>query len=214
MATASDAPRLGLMLRAAHTEAPSADLLTELRRALDLAGAKVVSYADPRRGEHKLLKLQRLPREGGQARHALVGYWWIKPTAASTPATESASDASARGVTKAPAESADTCLATWRGWLDEGTPLIAGARELLAPDSVTRAPRSRQICTCFDVDEARVVARLQGCPGNAAERLASLQAELRCGSNCGSCLPALRALVASTPCSDVAVVGLTAAVSA
>jgi assimilatory nitrate reductase catalytic subunit len=192
------------MLRAAHTEAPPAELLAELRRELGLAGAEVLSYADPRRGEQKVLKLHRLPREGGQARHVLVGYWWIKPMAASASGAESTPSASSRGSAQALAEASDACLAAWRSWLDEATPLRAGARELLSPGASTQAPRSRQVCTCFDVNETRIVHKLQSCSGDATQRLASLQGELRCGSNCGSCLPALRSLVASTPCRDLA----------
>lgn len=191
-------------MRAAHTDAPSTEVLTELRRELGLAGAEVLSYADPRRGEQKVLKLQRLPRDGGRASHALVGYWWIKPTAAVAGVAEVNAPAVAGRGALVVAEASDACLAAWRTWLDDATPLSVGARELLAPGARVQAPRSRQVCTCFDVDEARIVMKLQSCSGDAAQRLASLQGELKCGSNCGSCLPALRALVANTPCSDLA----------
>jgi assimilatory nitrate reductase catalytic subunit len=40
---------------------------------------------------------------------------------------------------------------------------------------------------------------LQHQGGNAAQRLASLQRALRCGTACGSCLPALRRLVDEMP---------------
>jgi assimilatory nitrate reductase catalytic subunit len=202
--TAPGAARLGLMLRAAHTEAPSVELLGELRRLLGLEGAEVLSYSDPRRGDQKVLKLLRLPHDGGQqARHALVGCWWIKPMAIAASSAESTPTATTRGAAKVQADASDACLTTWRTWLDDATPLNAGARELLAPSVVTRAPRSRQVCTCFDVDEASIVEKLQSCTGDPVQRLASLQGELRCGSNCGSCLSALRALVASTSCRDV-----------
>jgi assimilatory nitrate reductase catalytic subunit len=192
------------MLRAAHTEAPAAGQLAELRRELGLAGAEVLSYADPMRGEQKVLKLLRLPRDSAQAQHALVGYWWIKPVGLAADATPGAVAAGTRRA--ALAEASDACLAAWRAWLDDATPLVAGARELLAPGLTTRAPRSRQVCTCFDVDESTIVQTLQRCAGDAADRLAGLQAELNCGSNCGSCLPALRALVHTTPWRDRAAV--------
>jgi assimilatory nitrate reductase catalytic subunit len=38
-----------------------------------------------------------------------------------------------------------------------------------------------------------------GCAGSPEERLAALTATLRCGSNCGSCIPALRGLVKPCP---------------
>ena len=57
------------------------------------------------------------------------------------------------------------------------------------------AARSPQVCNCFDVSEARIREQLAHCSGSDAERLASLQGALRCGTQCGSCLPTLRRLV-------------------
>ena len=57
------------------------------------------------------------------------------------------------------------------------------------------APRSAQVCACHDVSEASIVARLASCEGDASQRLAQLQSALRCGTECGSCVPALKTLV-------------------
>ncbi len=78
-------------------------------------------------------------------------------------------------------------------------PAAAYGRALLAarrqpPQPV--APRSRQVCACHDVSEER--HRRPSCaPAQAmpAQRLQQLQAQLRCGTECGSCLPALKVLV-------------------
>jgi assimilatory nitrate reductase catalytic subunit len=43
--------------------------------------------------------------------------------------------------------------------------------------------RGRTVCNCFDVAEAEIAA---------FDSLEELQAKLRCGTNCGSCLPELR----------------------
>jgi assimilatory nitrate reductase catalytic subunit len=59
--------------------------------------------------------------------------------------------------------------------------------------------RSKQVCTCFNVSGAQIAACLPRCEGTDDQRLAQLQAELRCGTNCGSCVPALRKLVRDTP---------------
>jgi assimilatory nitrate reductase catalytic subunit len=45
------------------------------------------------------------------------------------------------------------------------------------------APRGRTVCNCFNVSEAEIAA---------FESLEELQAALKCGTNCGSCLPELR----------------------
>jgi len=49
------------------------------------------------------------------------------------------------------------------------------------------------------------VRLLAACPGSAGDRLAALQAGLKCGTNCGSCLPTLRQLVQATPAPGVPV---------
>jgi assimilatory nitrate reductase catalytic subunit len=52
--------------------------------------------------------------------------------------------------------------------------------------------RGKQVCNCFDVTEPEIAACLARSTGSAETRLAHLQATLKCGTNCGSCLPALR----------------------
>ncbi len=82
--------------------------------------------------------------------------------------------------------------------LQQGQPAAAFGRALLAasrqpPQPV--APPSRQVCACHDVSELRIADALGRIDGAADERLRALQAELRCGTECGSCLPALKSLV-------------------
>jgi assimilatory nitrate reductase catalytic subunit len=57
------------------------------------------------------------------------------------------------------------------------------------------AATSAQVCACHDVSEQRIVEALPLCTGTPAERLQQLQQQLRCGTECGSCLPAVKALV-------------------
>ena len=54
------------------------------------------------------------------------------------------------------------------------------------------------MCTCFNVGAPAIQAHLAQCGGTSDERLASLQRALRCGTNCGSCLPELKRMVRST----------------
>ena len=55
--------------------------------------------------------------------------------------------------------------------------------------------RLLQVCNCLDVTELEIAATLARCSGSIEVRLAQLQATLKCGTQCGSCLPALRRLV-------------------
>jgi assimilatory nitrate reductase catalytic subunit len=82
--------------------------------------------------------------------------------------------------------------------LQQRQPAAAFGRALLAasrqpPQPVTE--RSPQVCACHDVSEARIVAALARAVGSADERLQTLQRSLRCGTDCGSCLPAVKTLV-------------------
>jgi NAD(P)H-nitrite reductase large subunit len=52
--------------------------------------------------------------------------------------------------------------------------------------------RGRTLCNCFDVAEAEIDAFLA-----RANSLAELQASLKCGTNCGSCLPEVRRRIAA-----------------
>jgi assimilatory nitrate reductase catalytic subunit len=60
---------------------------------------------------------------------------------------------------------------------------------------VASAPRSSQVCACHDVSEDAITHCLATLPGDDTTRLAAVQARLRCGTECGSCLPAVKALV-------------------
>ena len=92
--------------------------------------------------------------------------------------------------------------ASAQGWvldlLQQAQPAAGFGRALLAaspqPPQPVR-PRSAQVCACHDVGEEAITTTLQQCEGDAAQRLNQLQARLRCGTECGSCLPALKALV-------------------
>ena len=78
----------------------------------------------------------------------------------------------------------------------------AFGRALLAASSQPPqpvAPRSAQVCACHDVSEQRIVSALAGIDGDAGARLRELQQQLRCGTDCGSCLPAVRMLVQRHP---------------
>ena len=161
----------GVMLRAAAAEAPPADWLAQAEALLGLDATDTLRYADPSRRQHRAVRL--LAHEGGGAR--LTAYLLA----------------------------GDTVAESWAGTLlQDELPAQAYGRALLsgtafAPVSVPR--RSPQVCNCFDVSQALIETVLITCEGSAVERWAAVQQRLKCGTNCGSCLPALRQLVAATP---------------
>jgi bacterioferritin-associated ferredoxin len=59
-------------------------------------------------------------------------------------------------------------------------------------DAARAAVRGRTLCNCFDVAESEIDAFAA-----ASKSLAELQAKLRCGTSCGSCLPELKRKLAA-----------------
>jgi assimilatory nitrate reductase catalytic subunit len=95
----------------------------------------------------------------------------------------------------------DTSAQAWISTLlQDELPAQAYGRLLLAPGAkapVAVQSRGKQVCTCFNVTDTDIADHLAGCRGPEATRLDSLQSELRCGTNCGSCVPELKRLVRS-----------------
>jgi assimilatory nitrate reductase catalytic subunit len=158
----------GVWLRAAAPESPDAAWLSRIESLLDLDHADVLRYADPQRGQRRSVRLV-------------------------------ARDVADRGAgvrVQAFLLAGDTQAAGWVSTLlmdelpaqDYGRALLAGT----AAPPVAVPSRGKQVCNCFDVTEPEIAACLARSTGSAETRLAQLQATLKCGTNCGSCLPALR----------------------
>ena len=165
-----DDSRMGLALRVARREPLDTATLAALATALGLTEGRVLRYDDARAHRSRQVRLDADERL--QA-YLLAG---------------------------------DTAAAGWmREWLQQGTDARAHGRQLLAggatPPVVAGVPaRGATVCSCNDVGEATIVSALQRCGAAPdADRLAFLQAETRCGTTCGSCLPAVRALMQQVP---------------
>jgi assimilatory nitrate reductase catalytic subunit len=86
--------------------------------------------------------------------------------------------------------------------LQQGQPAAAFGRALLSASPTPPSPvvsRSPQVCACHDVSEQAIVAALPLCTGAADDRLRQLQRRLHCGTECGSCLPAVKTLLNRVP---------------
>ncbi|KJF82349.1 hypothetical protein UA44_07445 [Klebsiella aerogenes] len=55
------------------------------------------------------------------------------------------------------------------------------------------APRGRTICSCFSIGERQIGEAIAG----GCVSVEALGAKLKCGTNCGSCIPELKALLAA-----------------
>jgi assimilatory nitrate reductase catalytic subunit len=96
------------------------------------------------------------------------------------------------GVIRAARLSGDTRSEAWlKDYWERGARVEDVRRFLLLPVASPPglpAPRGRTVCNCFDVAEKEIAGFAD---------LHSLQQKLGCGTNCGSCLPELRRLVAA-----------------
>ena len=158
--------RTGVLFRAAAHDAPDDAVLESIEAALGLSDAASLRYVDARKRQRRVVQL--VPQGEQRVLNALL-------------------------------LAGDTSSAPWmQTLLQDALPAQAYGRRLLQPG--TKAPaqlqaQARQVCTCFNVTDRAIAEQLQDGTGDETLRLARLQQELQCGTNCGSCLPELRRMV-------------------
>ena len=159
----------GLLIRAAHDSAPSAQWIAHLDRRLGLDGKHVLRYDDMSRAHSRRIRIEgeRLlaVRLTGDPGAITSGEWLREWLVGARPVTE------VRRLLLSPATHAPS------GFVLSG----------------------RVVCQCANVCEADIASALSECEGETGQRVQALGERLRCGVTCGSCLPELRALAARTP---------------
>jgi len=173
---------VGVLLRAAAPVAPPAAWLAQIEALLGLDAADVLRYADVQQGQRRSVRMAALdvPGAAGQVAGARVQAFLLSGN------VQAASWISTLLVDELPAQA-------------YGRALLAGT----ATPPVAVPARGLQVCNCFDVTDSEITSTLAQCSGSPEARLAQLQSQLRCGTNCGSCLPALRRQVQqSQPAAD------------
>ena len=107
------------------------------------------------------------------------------------------------GALAAVALTGDISAEGWlKDYLESEKPVAALGRLLLMPSAQAPAgfqSRGRVVCNCFNIAETQIGSVLSAIHGSAPERLAALQAGLKCGTNCGSCIPELKKIIAEHP---------------
>jgi assimilatory nitrate reductase catalytic subunit len=158
--------KIGVLFRAADDYPAGAELIRDVETRFGIAGAEVLRYDDAKRGTSRRIRLQ----EGKLAAVSLAG---------------------------------DTSAEHWlKEYLEGEQPVATLGRLLLMPSA--KAPqgfkaRGRIVCNCFNVAESEIDEALakqdwvnEGTPEAV---LASLQGKLKCGTNCGSCVPELKKII-------------------
>ena len=160
--------RPGVLLRLAAESAPVADTLQMIDARLGLDHDGVMRYDDPRRSTGR--------------RIAAIDGKLVAVRLSGSPA-----DLAAEG---------------WlRAWLEQGDS-IDGLRPLLLSASAQppagAVVRGAIVCNCCNVSATEIDEALLELAGPPAARLAALQSRLRCGTECGSCVPELKTRIAAT----------------
>ena len=166
--------RTGLLFRAAGHEAPTDDVMKQIETVLGLnvsvSASQVLRYADKKKGQHRTIKLT------GNREHAELEAFLL---------------------------AGDTRSEAWvKTLLQDSLPAQSYGRMLLIPGS--KAPiavqsRGKAVCTCFNVTDAAITEQLTKSFGSHERRLTELQTSLKCGTNCGSCVPELKRMIRDNP---------------
>ena len=155
----------GVLLRIAERSAASALLIETIDRLFGLAHANTLRYDDS-------------ARKTGRRADIVAGQ--LRAVRLSGDAGQLAAEA-------------------WlKEWMLAAEPVAEIRRFLLAPTA--SAPLGFKslgnvVCTCWNVTDVAINAQLAELSGPDDARLQALRAALRCGTNCGSCEPALRIMV-------------------
>ncbi len=158
--------RAGVLFRAASHEAVDEALLQRIENILGLGAKGVLHYTDKRRGQRRSMRVE-----------------------------PSGSDARLEGFMLAGDISAEAWV---KPLLQDELPAQAYGRLLLIPGAkapVAVASRGKQVCSCFDVSERQIEAALSAITGTPDAQLLALQGQLKCGTNCGSCIPELKRVI-------------------
>ncbi|MES2980038.1 MAG: molybdopterin-dependent oxidoreductase [Pseudomonadota bacterium] len=175
--------RTGVLFRAAAYEPAAPEMMARLEALLGLDAPDALRYVDVRKGQHRTARLLRREERVELTGFVLAG---------------------------------DTSAEAWiKTLLQDELPAQAYGRLLLLPGAkapVAVQSRGKPVCSCFNVTDAAIGLQLDalnsgstgaGYPASEDACLLALQDALKCGTNCGSCVPELKRLVRASRSSEV-----------
>ena len=93
----------------------------------------------------------------------------------------------------------DTSAESWlKAYLLDQEPVAKLGRLLLMPSTSAPqgfTPRGKVVCSCLNVADTEINTALASIVGPPVDVLARLQTRLKCGTNCGSCVPELKKMI-------------------
>ena len=162
----TDTPRQGVLLRAACSEPPDMAVVQDIEQQLGLSEDNSLRYVDAKRSQ---LRCMRLRAESDTTLDAFV----------------IAGDTSAEAWLKALLQTQQSAKAYGRRLL------MTGHTPPVALDNV-----GSTVCTCVGVRDRAIQAQLaHSVQQDENSCLSDLQSTLKCGTQCGSCVPELRRMI-------------------
>jgi assimilatory nitrate reductase catalytic subunit len=165
--------RQGVLMRAACSEAPDMALLQDIEQLLGLSSPDSLRYVDAKRSQLRSMRLKH--SEANQTQDAQLNAFII---------------------------AGDTSAETWlKALLQTQSSTQAYGRRLLMTGSkppIALVDAGKTVCSCVGVKDIAIYNHLKIYKGDSAHRLASLQGTLKCGTQCGSCVPELRRMIQLT----------------
>jgi assimilatory nitrate reductase catalytic subunit len=162
--------RQGVLMRAACSEAPDMALLQDIEQLLGLSSPDCLRYVDFKRSHLRSMRLQH--SEANQTQDTQLNAFII---------------------------SGDTSAERWlKALLQTQSSTHAYGRRLLMTGSkspIALVDTGNTVCSCVGVKDIAIHNHLKIYKGDSAQRLASLQGMLKCGTQCGSCVPELRRMI-------------------
>ncbi len=169
----------GVLFRAASAQAPGKEIVDRLQALFECEGGDVMVYSDPRTNAQRRIgvKLQATP----QGQKAMLSKVFLAGNIESE--------------------------AWLRNYFDQQLDVMPLRSFLLAPASQPPGVHTeavRMVCNCVGVSEQAIQAGIAiACAkssgvnpfGDENEVLTGLQANLKCGTQCGSCVPEIRKLI-------------------
>jgi len=168
-------------MRAACSQAPDMEKVLEIEKIILSDNADTLRYMDAKQSQLRVMRLLR-----------------VKSDQASSTQPEHKPDSTLDAFIIAGDTSAESWLKTL---LQNKLSTAAYGRRLLMTGNkppVALVDVGNTVCSCLGVKDSLIQDYLQTCSGDAAQRLSALQSALKCGTQCGSCVPELRRMIEPT----------------
>jgi len=168
----------GLLFRAAHTSSVDHGITEKIESLMGIQGPAVLRYDDKKRGNSRHILLA--PNDHGSTLQAI-------------------------------ALAGDTSAEHWLRALLADQAIIQQTKSLLLneapPAQDANKVRDKIICTCLNVGERQIRSEIEALSTQTNEEsgdtktdvLHQLKQRLRCGTNCGSCVPEIKQLILQMP---------------